>query len=52
MALHHIYVKKKLLVIAPCANHQKKKKFFDLNYTKYNKKKKPGFTSQQTQGKI
>ena len=34
------YLCKKHLVIAPCANHQKKKKFFDLNYTKYNKKKK------------
>ena len=30
-------------------DHQKKKKFFNPNYTKYNKK--PGFTSQQTQEK-
>ena len=50
MALHHIYVKKNFWWLYLVLDHQKKKKFFDLNYTKYNKKK-PEFTSQQTQGK-
>ena len=58
-----IFMKKKLLVIVPCTNHQKKKKFLTRIvccsspitdglqhiHIKYNKK--PGFTSQQTQGK-
>ena len=56
-----IFQKKKLLVIVPCTDHQKKKKFLYPNHIKYNKiledlvfdnKKKPGHTSQHIQEKI
>ena len=55
-----IFQKKKLLVIVPCTNHQKKKKFYTQIYNKYNKflsdfvfdnNKKPGYTSQHIQEK-
>ena len=32
-----IFQKKKLLVIVPCTNHQKKKKFYARIHNKYNK---------------